>query len=425
VIMVGGYFAALVFLSWRLMLVALALGVVLAALTLLLSRKTLHVGRDVAGANAALGRQVTEMVGGLRVVRVTASEEAQKASFERWNRSQAEAEVAGSISQSVMQGTTETLGVAGAMCLTALAYTSMLGDGALNVSRFLAFSFGLLRLLPALNQVYGMQASLASHTGSIEKTLRWLDLPRYPRRAFGTRRLNEIREGVTFQDLSFSYPDGHQAVRSVSFHVPAGRTVALLGASGSGKSTLASLLARLREPESGAILFDGVDHWEFEPSSFHRAVAFVEQDPFLFNLTIAENVGFGLPSVTREEVLAAVHSVQLSDLIDRLPNGIDTVVGERGATISGGQRQRLAIARAIVRDPRLLILDEPTSALDAETEREVVRAIDAASVGRTTLIITHRPSTVAHAHQVLRIANGRLEAVGDAERDAVAASRGA
>jgi ABC-type multidrug transport system fused ATPase/permease subunit len=321
-----------------------------------------------------------------------------------------------------MQGTTETLGVAGAMFLTALAHAVWLDNGTLNVSRFLAFSFGLLRLLPALNQVYSMQAAVALFVGSIEKTLGWLDLPRYPKRPFGTRTLTDIREGVTFQELSFAYPDGHEAVRSVSFHVPAGETVALLGASGSGKSTLANLLARLREPTRGSILIDGVEHWEFEPTSYYRGVALVEQDPFLFNCSIAENVAFGSPWVTRDEVLAALHNVQLSDLIERLPEGVDTVVGERGTTISGGQRQRLAIARAIVRDPKLLILDEPTSALDAETEREVVRAIDAASVGRTTLIITHRPSTVAHAHRTLRIANGRLESVDVPAREPQVAS---
>jgi ABC-type multidrug transport system fused ATPase/permease subunit len=275
--------------------------------------------------------------------------------------------------------------------------------------------------------VYGLQASVAAFVGSIENTLGWLALPRFPERPFGARKLSEIREGVAFKQLSFAYPDGHQAVREVSFEVPAGHTVALLGASGSGKSTLAALLARLREPSGGSITIDGVDHWEFEPASFHRAVALVDQDSFLFNRSIAENVAYGAPWVTREEVIAALASVQLTELVERLPQGLDTVVGERGATISGGQRQRLAIARAIVRDPRLLILDEPTSALDAETEREVVRAIDAASVGRTTLIITHRPSTVAHAHRILRIVNGRLESPEEQGREAAAtaAERGA
>jgi ATP-binding cassette, subfamily B, bacterial MsbA len=415
-ITVAGYFVALVVLSWSLMLATVGLGVVLGALSLRLMRRTMRVGREIAAANSELGRQVSESVGGLRVVRVTASEATLAESFAHWNRVQAEREIDGTVSQTTLTGITETLGVAGAMLLTWLAHAVWVADGSLDVSRFLAFSFGLLRLLPALNQVYTMQGSVASLVGSIEKALSWLDLPRYPVRPFGSRKLSDIRQAVTFNELGFAYPNGHEAIRSISFDVRAGETVALLGASGSGKSTLANLLARLREPTAGSILIDGVDHWEFEPVSFHRAVALVEQDSFLFNRSIAENVAYGAPWVTREDVLAAIHSVQLSDMIERLPQGVDTVVGERGATISGGQRQRLAIARAIVRDPKLLILDEPTSALDAETEREVVRAIDAASVGRTTLIITHRPSTVAHAARILRIEDGRLKSVEDQPR---------
>jgi ABC-type multidrug transport system fused ATPase/permease subunit len=286
-----------------------------------------------------------------------------------------------------------------------------MSPGSMDVSRFMAFAFALLRLLPALNQVYGLQSAVAAFTGSIEKTLQWLELPSYPIRPFGVRRVEALKHGVTFDNVSFSYKPDQPALSSISLELRAGETTAVLGSSGSGKSTLASLLVRLREPQSGRILFDGVDHWEFSPAEFHRAVALVEQDPFLFNASIAENVAVGAPGVSRENVLDALRRVQLGALIESLPEGVDTVLGERGATLSGGQRQRIAIARAIVRDPKLLILDEPTSALDAETEQEVVAAIDAASAGRTTVIITHRPSTIEHAQRTLRLARGRLESV--------------
>jgi ABC-type multidrug transport system fused ATPase/permease subunit len=171
------------------------------------------------------------------------------------------------------------------------------------------------------------------------------------------------------------------------------------------------LLLRLREPTAGTIAFDGVSHWDFSPESFHRAVALVEQEPFMFNCSIADNVAYGASWVTRADIEAAIQKVQLADVVQRLPEGYDTVLGERGATLSGGQRQRLAIARAIVRNPALLVLDEPTSALDSVTEKEVVAAIDAASAGRTTIIITHRPSTVEHATRVVRLARGGVEGV--------------
>jgi subfamily B ATP-binding cassette protein MsbA len=410
-IMALSYVAAVLVLSWQLTIVTLGLGIVLGLTSLVLNRRTLRIGRELAAANLSLGREVTETVNGWRVVRTTASEADRERSFEKWNRGQAFAEVDASLAQTILGGTTETLGVAGAMGITALAYAIWMSPGAMDVSRFMAFAFALLRLLPALNQVYALQSAVTAFTGSIEKTLNWLELPSYPTRPFGTRRVEPLKHGVTFENVSFSYKQGQPALSSISLELRAGETTAVLGSSGSGKSTLASLLVRLREPQSGRILFDGVDHWEFSPAEFHRAVALVEQDPFLFNATIAENVAVGAAGVTREDVLDALRRVQLGPLLDSLPEGIDTVVGERGATLSGGQRQRMAIARAIVRDPKLLILDEPTSALDAETEQEVVAAIDAASAGRTTVIITHRPSTVEHAVRTLRLARGRLESV--------------
>jgi ATP-binding cassette subfamily B protein len=239
----------------------------------------------------------------------------------------------------------------------------------------------------------------------------WLDLPSYPARPFGSRKLDELRSGIRVVGLSYAYAEGQPVLRDLSFELRAGETVAILGSSGSGKTTFANLLLRLREPAAGTIEFDGISHWEFSAESFHRAVALVEQEPFMFNCSIAENVAYGAPWVSRADVESAIQKVQLADVIRRLPEGYDTVLGERGATLSGGQRQRLAIARAIVRNPALLVLDEPTSALDSETEKEVVAAIDAASAGRTTIIITHRPSTVEHAGRVVRLSRGGLERV--------------
>jgi ABC-type multidrug transport system fused ATPase/permease subunit len=247
---------------------------------------------------------------------------------------------------------------------------------------------------------------LAVNVGTIEHTLRWLHLPTYPERPFGQRSVPQLAEGIRFESLGFSYPNGHTPLRGLSFFVPVGQTLAIVGASGAGKTTLASLLLRLREPTSGSITFDGEDYWSYSPDAYHRAVGFVDQESFLFNLSIAENVACGRPGIEREAILAALRLVQLGELIERLPEGIDTVLAERGATLSGGQRQRIAIARAIVSDPQVLVLDEPTSALDAQTEREVMQAIDLASTGRTTLIITHRGAVLGHATQTLDLGGG-------------------
>ena len=410
-IMAISYFVAVLVLSWQLTMIAFVVGALLAGVSMVLGRRVLERGREFAKATHELGRQVGETVGGLRVIRTTGSETGQAERFATWNKAHATADNETQLVQTLQFGAVDTLGVLGAMIVTGVAYEFFLVPGAMDVSRFLAFAFGLLRLLPALNQAYAMESAVTSLAGSMEKTLRWLELPRYPSRPFGSRALGRIEHGVTFEDLSFSYPGGHEALRSVSCEIGAGETIAIVGASGSGKSTLASLLLRLREPTAGRILFDGHDYWDFDPGDFSRMVALVEQEPFLFNASLVDNVRFGAPAATREDVERAIELVRLGDLVRRLPEGIDTVISERGASLSGGQRQRLAIARAIVRDPQLLVLDEPTSALDAETEKEVVAAIDAASAGRTTIIITHRPSTVLHATRVLRVAQGQLETV--------------
>jgi ABC-type multidrug transport system fused ATPase/permease subunit len=405
------YVAAMLVLSWQLTLLAVGVGAIVGFVAQKLGRRVVHHGRELSRASGALSREVTEIVGGLRVIRTTASEEAFSGTFAEQSRAHARADVGIAFSLALQQGVIEALGVAGALALAGVAHAFWLGSGALDVPRFLAFGYGLVRLLPALNYVYAVLGHVTANVGTVEHIMRWLDLDPYPTRPFGTARVERLRDGIRFENVSFSYPDGHEPIRSLSFFLRAGETLAVLGPSGVGKSTLASLLLRLREPSHGTIRFDGTDYWEFSADAFHRAVGFVEQEPFLFNLSIADNIVCGRAGIDRETVLKALRLVQLGPLVERLPRGIDTVLAERGATLSGGQRQRLAIARAVVADPQILVLDEPTSALDAEMEHEVVKAIHAASQGRTTLMITHRPSTMAHATQRLDLGTGVIEAI--------------
>jgi ABC-type multidrug transport system fused ATPase/permease subunit len=402
-VIVLSYLVAMTMLSWQLTLVTVVLGLGLGVVSQQTARRGLRFGRSLTRANGLLARHVTEIVGGLRIIRTTSSEPEWERSFAKISRDYAHSELGAQNSQAMMSGIVETAGIAGAMGLTALAHVFFLVPGTLDVPTFLAFGFGLIRLMPALNQVYTAQAFLVPLVGSIEVLLDWLDLPNYPTRPFGQAQVAKLEQGIRFENVSFAYPKRAPVISDLSFFLPVGETLAILGTSGTGKSTLVSLLLRLREPTSGRILIDGVDHWEFAPSSFHRAVVYVDQEAFMFNATIAENVSAGVPGIGRDAILDALRKVRLDETIAALPLGIDTVVAERGSTLSGGQRQRLAIARAIVRNPQVLVLDEPTSALDPETEQEVVSAIDAASIGRTTIIITHRATTARHATRRLNL----------------------
>jgi len=201
----------------------------------------------------------------------------------------------------------------------------------------------------------------------------------------------------------------------VSLDIRAGTTVALVGATGSGKTSLVSLISRLYDTSSGAVLLDGADVHGVELASLRQAVAVVSDDPFLFSAGVAENIAYGRPGASREEVEAAARRAQAYDFVARLPHGFDTRVGERGLSLSGGQRQRLAIARALLADPRVLILDDATSAVDASTEQSIKLALDEAMAGRTTFVIAHRLSTISLADEIVVLEHGRVVAHGDHE----------
>jgi ABC-type multidrug transport system fused ATPase/permease subunit len=202
-------------------------------------------------------------------------------------------------------------------------------------------------------------------------------------------------------------------LRHVNLDVPAGRTVALVGATGSGKTSLAALIPRLYDVSEGAVLLDGADVRTVDLRSLRGAVAIVSDDPFLFSATVAENIAYARPGAGMEEIEAAAERAQAHEFIVRLPQGFQTRVGERGLTLSGGQRQRVAIARALLADPRVLILDDATSSVDSSTERKIKLALDEAMAGRTTFIIAHRLSTIALADEIVVLDHGRVVAQGD------------
>ena len=408
----ASYVVAMLILSWRLTLVTIAIGVIVAVVSRRLSRTILDHGRQLSAASAQIGRQVTEAIGGLRVIRTTSSEEWVEAQFAPHSEQHARADTGAGVALTLYQGVIETLGVIGALVLLGLAHTVWRTEGTLDVPRFLAFGFGLVRLLPALNVVHATRGLLTATLASVERVLDWLELPRYPTRPFGQAEVPTLRQGIVFENVGLTYPGGQEGIRGLSFELPAGETLAILGASGSGKSSLANILLRLREPTTGRVLLDGIDHWSFSSAALHRAIGFVDQDSFLFNISIADNIRCGRPGVDREAMLKALEVVKLRTFVESLPSGLDTIVAERGASLSGGQRQRLAIARAIVVNPQVLVLDEPTSALDPVTEQEVVEAMHAASAGRTTLLITHRPSTTVFATRRLELVKGELASAG-------------
>jgi ATP-binding cassette subfamily B protein len=218
-----------------------------------------------------------------------------------------------------------------------------------------------------------------------------------------------VRRGeVQLDRVDFSYEHGRRVLSDISLRIAPGRTVAVVGGSGSGKSTLARLLLRLYDPDAGAVRIDGQDLRDVTPSSIRNAIGIVPQDTVLFNDSIAYNIGYGRAGAPLAQIVDAAKAAHVHDFISRLPQGYDTVVGERGLKLSGGEKQRIAIARVILRNPSILIFDEATSALDARAERAIQDELDRLSTERTTLVIAHRMSTIVDADEILVLEHGRI-----------------
>jgi subfamily B ATP-binding cassette protein MsbA len=402
------YLGALFYISWSLTLLVLALAGAIASALAFVYRRITSAGVELADLNHRIAAVLTQSFAGVRIVRATNSQARVIEEFHALSTAQAQAEERSTHASSLLFPLTETLAVVGAMLIVCCAYVFFVRPGHMLSSYLLAYGFMLLRLLPLLNQLYGLQGHLLYLAGGVREVQLWLDTPVYPERPFGTRTYDALVEALRFERISYVYPNGAPALHDVDFTVPVGRTVAIVGSSGSGKSTLAAILLRFRAPTTGRITVDGVDYWEYSPESWHRATALVEQDAFLFHGTLRENIVYGCVTATDAAIQRAVDVANLSDVVAEMPNGLDTLVGERGAMVSGGQRQRIAIARAVIRDPSILILDEATSHLDAVSEQLVQQALMNASRGRTTIVIAHRLSTIREADKLIVFDHGRI-----------------
>ncbi|MBW8713831.1 MAG: ABC transporter ATP-binding protein, partial [Acidobacteria bacterium] len=402
------YLSALFYISWELTLLVLALGGGIGSVLTFVYRRITSAGVELTDLNHRIASLLTQSFAGVRIVRATNSQAQVIADFHALSSAQARAEERSTHASSLLFPLTETLAVVGAMLIVCCAYIFFVRSGHMLSSYLLAYGFMLLRLLPLLNQLYGLQGHLLYLAGGVREVQVWLDTPLYPERAFGTRVYTPLRAELRFEHVSYTYPNGATALTDVEFSVPVGQTVAIVGSSGSGKSTLAALLLRFRTPTRGRITVDGVDYWQYSPESWHRATALVEQDAFLFHGTLRENIVYGFAGATAAAIQRAIEVANLSDVVAQLPQGLETLVGERGAMVSGGQRQRIAIARAIIRDPSILILDEATSHLDAVSEQLVQQALLNASRGRTTIVIAHRLSTIREADKLIVLERGRI-----------------
>jgi len=296
-------------------------------------------------------------------------------------------------------------------------------DGRITMGTLVAFIAYQMRLLGPVQSLMGLYASVATARVSLRRVHEILDTPPEVTESDAATPLPSVRGDVILDDVTFTFERGAAVLDRVSLTIPAGECVAIVGASGGGKSTIADLLVRQLDPTAGCIRLDGRDLRELRLADVRRHVVVVEQDPFIFHTSVAENIRYARPDADAADVDAAARAAGLADLIDRLPQGIDTPVGERGRALSAGERQRLAIARAFLADPAVLVLDEATGSVDPAMEAQVVSGYEAVMRGRTTIVISHRLEPARRAGRVVVLDRGRI--VEDGSADSLMARGGA
>jgi ATP-binding cassette subfamily B protein len=281
-------------------------------------------------------------------------------------------------------------------------------SGVLSIGDFVLINQFMLQLFMPLGFLGFVYREIKSSLANIENLFTLLDREPAIRDAPGARPLAVSGGEVVFDEVSFHYPNGRPVLDGVSFRVPPGKKVALVGASGAGKSTLVKLLFRFYDPATGSVRIDGQDLRSVTQESLREAIGIVPQDTVLFNDSLRENIRYGRPGASDDEVQAALSRAHLADFVAELPEGLDTTVGERGLKLSGGEKQRVAIARALLKDAPILVFDEATSSLDSRSEAAVLDALKDLARAHTTLVIAHRLSTVVDADELVVLSAGRV-----------------
>jgi ATP-binding cassette, subfamily B, bacterial len=404
--------AAMLLLDWDLALLALAPVPLVVFVAARYGRRSRPALQEVQQRIAELTADVEENVSGVRVVKAFAAEERQLARFGT--------SVTRVFDQSMIATRLRAFynPLIGFLPNLGLAVILLVGgrqvvNGSLTLGDFTAFYAYLLMLIGPMRQL-GVVLGLAQRaTASGARVFQILDREPEIVTPAGAPPLPAGRGRVELRGVRFAYEGASTpALRDIDLTVEAGTTVALVGATGSGKTTLVQLLGRLYDVTEGSVLIDGVDVREVDLASLRGQIAVVDDDPFLFSATVAENIAYGRPDASREEIELAAERAQAAGFIGELPNGYDTRVGERGLTLSGGQRQRIAIARALLADPRILVLDDATSSVDATTEQAIKAALREVMAGRTTFVIAHRLSTIALADDIVVLEGGTIVARG-------------
>lgn len=397
----------MIYLDWKLLLVTFGTFPFVLGFIDIFGKRIRKSGSRIQEAAADITSVLQETVSSARVIKSFVRENYEVARFDKENMNNFRANMKNAQLMATLTPTIEFVAAIGVTIILWYGGNSVINGEitAGSLVAFLTYAVNISNPIKRLSRVIGnIQKALAA----AQRVFDVLDLPETVKNAADAKQLPPAKGEVSFKNVSFSYNPGEQVIANVSFDVKPGEMIAFVGPSGAGKSTVASLLPRFYDVDSGSITIDGKDLRGVTLDSLREQVGIVPQETVLFNGTVYDNILYGRLDATKEEVEAAAKAANAHNFIMELPQGYETKLGDRGVNISGGQRQRISIARAILKNPQILILDEATSALDTESERVVQEALDRLMVGRTSFVIAHRLSTIKNADKIMVLEKGQL-----------------
>lgn len=412
--LLGGMFFVMVKIDWQLTLLSLAVVPALFVTISLLSGRISTAATLARQQESEVYSIVQRGMSAMRIVQAFTKEEDEHRKFMTASDLSLDASLRLYTLQTFYSGVINVVMALGTAFVVWVGARHVL-SGSLTVGEIVVFTTYLASLYAPINTISQTWGIIQGAKVGVQRVFEILDVERDIKEGHRTFPREGAKGEVAWEAVSFEYMPGQPILKKIDLHVQPGQRVAIVGPTGVGKSTMVSLLPRFYEPQAGRVLIDGTDIREFQTKSLRQQIAMVLQPPLVFPISVRENIAYGRPEATLEEVIEAARLARIHESIDRLPNKYDTVIGEQGATLSEGERQRITIARAILRNAPILILDEPTSSVDAETEALIMEGLNQLTRGRTTFIIAHRLSTVRQADVIIVVKGGEIVEKGDFE----------
>jgi subfamily B ATP-binding cassette protein MsbA len=402
-----GMTGVMLYINWRFTLIALSIAPALFAVVYSFTRRIKKASRAVRKKESELVSVVQEVLSSPRVVKAFAREDFEVTRFESQSLENVETALEARSIKAKLSPIVDVM-VAVGTCLV-LGYGARLAlRGQLSAGVLIVFLLYLGKMYKPMRELSKMTDTVSKAMVGYERIQEVLEIESGVRDLPRSRRAPRFKGKIEFDRVNFAYDEKSPVLKDISFSIEPGQVAAIVGPSGTGKTTIISLLPRFYDPQSGAIKIDGADIRGYKLKSVREQISFVLQDTLLFHASVWDNIAYGKPDATRDQIMRAAKEANAHEFIEKLPEGYNTMVGERGATLSGGQRQRIAIARAIIRDTPLLILDEPTSGLDSASEQTVIEALDRLMEGKTCIVVAHHLNAIRHADVVLVVKDSEL-----------------